>query len=393
MNHKPKVLIILNRLVVAGQANDTIPLAARLSAHFDVLFLYGKGRTGEEDAQEYIHQYATVKFRKLQYLKRSINPFMDVLAFFEILKIMLAYSPNVVHTHGAKSGALGRLAAFVTSRKKIIHTFHGHHFHGYYGKLISRLVITAEQFLAKLSTNIIAISANQYHDLAHKYQIASPKKITTIPIGLSEELLEESATNSHSINLRQQFNIPSAAICIGIIGRMVPIKQYHLFIEIAAQIITEKGFEHCYFLLVGDGELKTDLEHLKNTLNLQEEQKAKIIFTGWHNHRKQIYEALDMAVCTSKNEGTPFSLLEAQFMEKPVMAFDVGGVANAMIDCVTGVLIPPQDTATFVVELKKMIQNKSLRMEMGKQGATFVRNNFSKQTQLNAIVQLYLQQP
>ena len=125
----PRLIIILNRFVIGGQAVDTIPLAWHLSNDFDILILYGEKEKDEVEPQFLLEQYPGLRLKKIKTLQRSINPFYDVVAFFSVLRTIINFKANIVHTHGAKSGFIGRLAAFMAGVPVIIHTFHGHFFH------------------------------------------------------------------------------------------------------------------------------------------------------------------------------------------------------------------------------------------------------------------------
>lgn len=390
---QPKVLVILNRLVIGGQAFDTIPLLYHLQKDFDILVLYGCKENDETEATSVIEQFNTLNLKPLIHFKRSLNPARDLRAFLSIYRTIRSFKPQVVHTHGLKSGLLGRMAAKISKVPCVVHTYHGHHFHSYFNRFISWCVITAERQLAKISTWLVAISNTQKTELAVTYKIAPLQKISVIPLGIDEALFSNNPINARIV-FRQQYALQPQSIAIGIIGRIVPIKNYPLFVKVVAGLlaVTEKDVR---FFVIGDGHEKAQVQQLLTDNNIVWNEgssavnNANVIFTSWLPDISKALYGLDAVVLTSHNEGTPMSIIEAQFCGKPVVATNVGGVKDTFIDGESGFLAEANNSHAFIQKLLLLINDDELRHNMSVKAATFARENFSKAKEIDNFKALY----
>lgn len=390
---KPKVLVILNRLVIGGQALDTIPLLHHLQKNFDVMVLYGCREKDETEATFVIEQYNTLTLKPLVYFKRSFNPVRDLRAFFSIYDIIRSYKPIVVHTHGLKSGLFGRIAAHLLKMPCVIHTYHGHHFHSYFNSFISKCIVVAERQLGKMSSALVAISTTQKNELVNIYKIAPQQKIKIIPLGIDEALFTNNPVNARIV-FRQQYALQPQSIAIGIIGRIVPIKNYPLFVKVVAGLlaVTEKDVR---FFIIGDGHEKAQVQQLLTDNNIVWKEgssavnNANVIFTSWLPDISKALYGLDAVVLTSHNEGTPMSIIEAQFCGKPVVATNVGGVKDTFIDGESGFLAEANNSHAFIQKLLLLINDDELRHNMSVKAATFARENFSKAKEIDNFKALY----
>ncbi len=226
---KIKVLRILNRFNVGGPVYNATYLTKYLNSDlYETLLIGGKPEKHEQSA-DYILNDLEVPFRQLKFMRRAISPLFDLISLIQIVIIIYKYKPNIIHTHAAKSGLLGRLASlFYYKKVKVIHTYHGNVFEGYFSNFKNKILLFIERFLAKKSTKIIAISKLQSHDLIYKYKICEKEKIEIVPLGFDLYRFTEN-TNSKREKLRKEFNVKDKTILITIIGRIVPIKN-HLFL-------------------------------------------------------------------------------------------------------------------------------------------------------------------
>ena len=392
---KPKLLVLLNRLVIGGQALDTIPLLLHLQNEFDILVLYGCKEKDEEEAGFLFSKIKHISKKKLTHFKRSVNPLRDVVAFFSILQAINKFKPDIVHTHGLKSGLLGRTAAYLTHTKCIIHTYHGHHFHSYFGSFVSTAIVLMERLLARISTKIIAISPQQKQEFVTQYKIASPKKIQVIPLGIDERLFPPVDAAARQF-FRDKYCIGNDTVAIGIVGRIVPIKNFSMFIQVAVAIVAQKNKnKRVKFFVVGDGNdrvrVQKEIEELNlswcNADNLN--NHADIIFTSWVQDISGTLQGLDVVVLTSYNEGTPLSLIEAQFCGKPVVATNVGGVKDTFLDGESGFLVPPGNVDVFAEKLLLLVNDNNLGKKMGNTAVDFAVKNFSKAKEIDSFKYLY----
>jgi glycosyltransferase involved in cell wall biosynthesis len=390
---KPSLLIILNRLVLGGQSIDTLPLANSLKDEYNITIVYGEKEKDEEEVVEFIQSSDGVSFQKIPSLKRNVNPMNDIATIFALRKIMMKLKPAIVHTHGSKPGVSGRLAAWFARVPVVIHTFHGHLFHSYYNKFVSSSIIILERFLSGLTTKIIVLSHQQHKEICVRYKIAKPEKVKLIPLGVDEAAYNKNAAELRR-NFRCSYHLNEDCIAIGIIGRIVPVKNHHLFINVIVNLLHSEVKNRVKFFFVGDGYTRKELEeHLtKEGIawgNSKANTFAKVIFTSWITHVTDVLHGLDVVALTSFNEGTPLSLIEAQICQKPVVATDVGGVRDTFINNESGFLINDHDVTEFTDKLLLLIQNKELRKEMGEKGYYFVKENFSKQAEVDAFKKLY----
>jgi glycosyltransferase involved in cell wall biosynthesis len=390
---RKKLLIILNRLVVGGIATDVISTAYYLQNEFDILILYGMPARGEAEALFLKEKYPHLQLKQLKYFKRSVHPLNDWFACKEIYKEVLHFSPHVIHTHAAKAGLLGRLAGHKAKVPCIVHTFHGHLFHSYFHPLLSKALVYMERYLSRISSAIIAISHKQWEDLALRYKIANPSQIKLLPLGIDTNM--SAHLPASKISFREKYHIPATTVCIGIIARITPIKNFPLFAEVVRLILQKPLSVAVQFVVIGDGNYKKQVQHILTQKQITWSEQAAsslqgtVLFTSWVQNVYAALEGLDIVILTSHNEGTALSLAEAQLYGKPIVATNVGGVCDIVKDAETGFLIPPNNAKLFAEKLFLLIENENLRKAMGKKAATFAKQNFSKEKEVLALANLY----
>jgi glycosyltransferase involved in cell wall biosynthesis len=388
--NKPRLLIILNRLAVGGPAFNVISGASLLSNEFDILLLAGAPDADEQPADYLLDQYKGFQFQKINSLRRSVIPGTDWRAYHEIKKTIKQFQPQIVHTHGAKPGVLGRLAAHRLNVPVIVHTFHGHVFHSYFSGLVSNLIVRIEQWLAGFSSVIIAISNKLKEELSNKYHVASVNKIQLIRLGIDTTQFSDENENKRS-QFRRQFNLASDVVAVGIVGRLVPVKNHRLFIEVAAQVL--KSSNHSLkFFIVGDGPERTSLQAFIKSKQLSfthaglDDHNAPFIFTSWRKDMDAVYAGMDIIMLTSLNEGTPVSIMEAMAAGKPVLSTNVGGIAELITHKQTGFLTATKNELT--TGLSSLVEDQELR-ETFAVAAKKEAARFSKSAEMQALSSLY----
>lgn len=389
---KPRLLIILNRFVIGGQAVDTIPLAYYLQQHFEIRILFGEKEKDEIEPGFLLDKYKGLSLRKLKFLRRSINPIIDVIAFITLVVAIRKFRPDIVHTHGAKSGFLGRFAAFVLRVPVIIHTFHGHFFHSYFSKFISRFIALVERSIGLITTCTVALSETQKQELVSDFKIVPAGKVKIIPLGF--DIVEATDTLLQRETFRHKYQLLPSHIAVGIVGRIVQVKNHVMFLKVIKKI--QQSYAHipfCFFI-IGDGDLKTSLEQWlnQNNISFNEEgvnENNTVVFTSWITNVEEIMCGLDIVALTSFNEGTPLAIIESQFYNKPVVCTNVGGVKDTMIDKETGFLLNVDDVEEFALKLVSLAENEDLRRKMGKTGKEFVISHFNKLNEVTITKQFY----
>lgn len=392
IEHRPRLLIILNRFVIGGQAVDTIPLLWHLQSHFQIVILYGEKEKDEIEPLFLLEKYPGLQLKKIKNLRRSINPFNDFIAFIQVYSAIKNFGADIVHTHGAKSGFTGRIAAWLYGVPVIIHTFHGHFFHSYFSRNISKFIAGIERLVGKITTAAIALSDAQKKELSQVYKILPSHKIEVIPLGFAFD--RENNAQTLRQQYRQRYNIQPADVAVGIVGRIVPVKNHAFFVRVVKNILQTERAQKTVFLIVGDGDMRSQVENdlqkqqIKFTTD-QATHECRVIFTSWITDMYGIMNALDVIALTSLNEGTPLSVIEAQFFKKPVVSTNAGGVKDTMLDNVSGYITATNDEHSFTTKLQNLIDDNELRQQMGEAGFSFASVKFSKQNEIDAMRNFY----
>jgi glycosyltransferase involved in cell wall biosynthesis len=338
---------IIARLNIGGPAIHVALLTAKFNApDYDSLLVCGSIDSSEGDMSYYATERG-VQPRVIPELGRAINPLSDIRAIWRLYRLMRDYQPDIVHTHTAKAGFTGRIAAWLARTPVIVHTFHGHVFRGYFGAAKTRLFIMLEQLTARMSDAIITLTENLRRELADEYHITSKRRIIVLPLGL--DLTPFIETPRKKGDFRAAWSIPPDAPLIGIVGRLVPVKNHTLFLQAAGQI--REQLPAARFVIIGDGELRPDIERQTAEMGLSE----AVIFTGWQQDLAPAYSDMDALVISSLNEGTPVSIIEALAAGCPVVATEVGGLPDLLEGGKLGKLVPAEDGAALAAAILETV--------------------------------------
>jgi glycosyltransferase involved in cell wall biosynthesis len=375
-----RVARIITRLNVGGPAYQAILLNHRLpSLGYDSMLIYGSVSNGEETFDRLLNKYpGNTVF--LPSLRRNIGP-ADTIALIQLIKILKKFKPDLVHTHTAKAGMLGRVAGKLVGTKAMVHTYHGHVLEGYFNPLMEKMILHSEQTLARGTDKLITVSDRLKTDLSQRFRIAPAEKFQTIELGLPLERflhLPERGT------FRKLCNIDENAIVLGTLGRLVPIKNHHRMLNVFAGLISNFPDHNIHLLIGGTGPLQDDLK--KSAIKMQ--IANRVHFLGLVEDLPAFYADIDLAILTSDNEGTPVTLIEAMAAGKFVVAPDVGGIGD-VIDQSTGILVWPNTVEAYIKALATILQQTkrsiSDELRMG------IINRFSPDRLLKDIDTLYKQ--
>jgi glycosyltransferase involved in cell wall biosynthesis len=320
---KKRVLRIQSRICVGGPALNTINLSAHLNSEKYQTLLVGGALEPGEKSMEPLAESKGVAVHHIPEMGRSVSWRDDLRALRKLIKLMRLYRPDIVHTHTAKAGALGRIAAFLCRVPLRVHTFHGHVFHGYFSPFVNRLVIWTERFLCRLNHITVAISPKQKSDLTETFKVVPSKRCEIVRLGFELDRI----TGGTRGRFRASLGMDDSIRLVGILARLVPIKNHKLFFEAVSVWVKQHSQTHSdqvKFLVIGDGELRQELEQLAETLNIVD----WIVFTGWRRDVADIYADLDLNVLVSRNEGTPVTLIEGMACGVPLVSTDVGGIRD-----------------------------------------------------------------
>ena len=405
-----KVIRIIARLNVGGPAKHVAWLTAGLQdQEWETVLVAGSVPPGEED-MGYFAAALGVQPVLIKEMSREIS-FKDAVTIWKLYRLFKREQPDLVHTHTAKAGTVGRIAGLLyrwftpgtlIGRPRhclFIHTYHGHIFHGYYGQLKTRVFLLIEKLLARLITDkIVVVSQQQKTEINQTFGVGSADQLVVIPLGLDLSTFAEPEKRREIF--REELGVKPDQLLVGIVGRLTEVKNHELFLKAVAQFKRRRSAaeltEKARFVVIGDGSLRESLKQTTRNLGLVDD----IIFAGTRSDPENFYPALDVVALTSKNEGTPLTLIEAMANGVPVISSAVGGVVDLVgareVEseqqyqiCQRGITVRPQDAAAFALGLERLLQDPNLRKEMGRRGREFVAQNYSRDRLLDDMRTLY----
>jgi len=390
----PKVLRIINRLNLGGPTYNVAYLSKFLAPEFETMLVAGI-KEDDEESSEFIVEQMDLKPVFIPEMKREIDFRNDRTAYLKIKQIIKEFKPDIVHTHAAKAGTLGRLAASSMKVPIIIHTFHGHVFHSYFNPVKTAIFKNIERYLSSQSTRIIAISDIQKHELCDIHKVAPAGKTVVIPLGFDLNRFRDNQESNRAL-FRKQYQIDDETLVVSIIGRIVPVKNHEFFIR-AFKEVKSVFHNKLVAIIVGDGDDRYKMEQLALSLHLtistpeHPVSHPDLIFTSWIHNVEGVLAGSDVVAMTSRNEGTPVSLIEAQAAGKPIVTTDVGGIGNVVIPGETALLSNSADQKMFVSNLLRVLNDKGLRENMSLKGWPFVKTKFHYNRLVEDMRKLYNQ--
>jgi glycosyltransferase involved in cell wall biosynthesis len=336
-----RVTRIIARLNIGGPAIQAISLTRMLEGRGYQTRLVRGNESPTEGSMDYLAQELGVVPTRIASMRREPGP-RDLAALWRLVRLLRADSPQIVHTHAAKAGTLGRVAAIVafprrSTRPILVHTFHGHSLTGYFPDRVAGVFARIERSLARRTDALIAVSPEVREDLA-RLGVADADRIVVIPLGLDlERFLDDAERERRRAEMRAQWGVSPDDEVVTLVARLVPIKRVDRFLAVARLLARRRGTR---FVVTGDGELREQLARSPDALALGD----RLIWAGFVRDVPAVCFASDLVMLTSDNEGTPVSLIEAQAAAVPVVGTDVGGVRSTVLDGETGLLAAPTDT-------------------------------------------------
>lgn len=402
-----KIVRIIARLNVGGPARHVVWLTKELQDNeFKSVLLAGSIPAGEED-MSYFAAANLVEPFYIEEMSRELSA-KDVVSLWKVFRKIREEKPDIIHTHTAKAGTIGRVAGFfyrwLTPKTligkprpvKFVHTYHGHVFHSYYGNLKTKIFLFIEKTLARLATHkIIVISRQQFEEIHKQFGVGREKQFDIIPLGIDFEPFQNVKANRHI--LREEIGADENEVLVGLVGRLTEIKNISLLLEVAKlfEIGGNSSFSQLRFVIIGDGNQRQLLESEADGFKLEE----RVRFIGNRNDPDVFYAGLDIVALTSLNEGTPLSLIEAMANGKAVISTAVGGVVDLLGEirekrdgfdvCERGISVASGDATAFYKGLIYLAENAELRKILGENGLKFVSENYSKERLVKDITALY----
>ena len=391
-----KILRIIARLNVGGPARHVIWLTEALSRDgYDSVLVCGSVPENEESL-EWFAAEAGVKPVQVKEMSRELS-LSDFRSLFRIFRIILREKPDIIHTHTAKAGTLGRLGGLLyrlISRKpvKLVHTYHGHVFHGYYGPLKTSIFLFIERMLALFATDrIVAISQLQKDEISSRFRVGKSSQFSVISLGLDLDGLRSTLVKE---NLKSSLGFSEDTFLIGFLGRLTEIKNLNLLLR-SVKVLRSRTRSNVSLAILGDGHLRHELESESARLGID----SSVRFLGNVRNPAEIIRAVDCIALTSVNEGTPLSLLEAMAVGKAVVSTEVGGVPDILGKCVSqrgrvsirenGLGVASEDADALADAFEMLMDDPSLKEHLETNSAGFVDGNYSKERLIADMKELY----
>ncbi len=379
-----KVLRVIARLNIGGPALHVAYLTAGLADRgYDTTLVAGTLARGEESMAS-VAERRGVKVETLAELHREIAPWRDAWAIIRLARLIRRERPTILHTHTAKAGAVGRIAALLAGDARppiVVHTFHGHVLRGYFNPLTTLGFRTLERWLAWTTTALVAVSPEVRDDLV-RLHVAPPSKFTVVRLGI--ELDERVCSDDEARReTRRVFGIAPDAFVVGWVGRMTAVKRTEDVLR-TLRTLVGNGVD-AYLCLVGDGPDREDLERYGHELGVIK----RCLFFGYQQDVSRFYNAIDVLLLSSVNEGTPVSVIEALAAGRPVVATRVGGVPDVVRDGVDGFLVEAGDVTALADRLAELAADPERRARMGAEGRARVLERYAVDRLVDDVDRLY----
>jgi len=380
-----KVVRIIGRMCGSGPPRQVAFLHRRLRESLGTVLIAGSIEDGEQDMRYLLEDSKAVY--EVESMSRSIKAWSDLISLVRIIRILLHEKPDIVHTHTAKAGALGRVAALLAGVPIRVHTYHGHIFQGYFGATATRLIIATERMLNRFTTQVIAISPSQVEDLASRFRVARREQIAMVRTGF--DLASLASLEKDRRQARETLGLSENDRLVVWAGRLVPIKDIPLLLEV---IRSAQRLPRLKFLVIGEGQLWPVVEQASKTCD-------NLSVLRWQKDMKPFLAAADMVLLTSRNEGTPALLIEAMAAGKPFVSTAVGGVVDLAVPPLRELpngcrraqngFLTSSDAEGIVACLEALASSPELAAQMGAAGRSFALAHHDQERLADEVTDLY----
>lgn len=371
-----RVAHVATRLNLGGVTRHILNLYRYMPAdRIEMRIIAGSVTRGEAEWIDAIREAGVMPW-SIPELRRPIAPIDDLVAFYKLWRFFLRWKPDVVHTHMAKAGALGRIAALLAGVPVRVHSFHGHVFRGYFGRVGSGAARAAETLLGRFTTGVVTVTPGQHDEIVAELRIVAERRTRLIRYGC-----ETGGTVSVDVRdgWRRELGIASDAFVAVTVGRLTPIKNHALLLEALAKCALP-----VVAVIVGDGELRGELERRAKALGIAK----RTVFAGWIDDVTVAYQAADVLTLTSHNEGAPIAVMEAMGWGCPVVATRAGGVPD-LIDDTTGILVDLGDSNALAAALDALARDPERAKRMGAAARVRALTDFSVEREAGSILEYY----
>ncbi|HUF48536.1 MAG TPA: glycosyltransferase [Vicinamibacterales bacterium] len=375
---KTRVVRIIARMNVGGPAIHATLLTRDLDPdRYESHLVVGAEAPGEGNYLD-MHGWRLDRVHTVPALGREISPWRDARALGDLGRLLRQIQPHIVHTHTAKAGMLGRMAARRAGVPIVVHTFHGHVFDGYFSPLKTAAFVRIERMLARRTTRLVTVSEEVRRQILAR-GIGRADRFDVIRLGL--DLSSFVRSEERRGELRRELGLPGEAETVGIVARLVPIKAHEVFLDVAARLAAARP--RAVFIIAGDGERRSELDAAAHARGLDD----RVHFLGWRSDLDRIYADLDVVMLTSKNEGSPVALIEAMAAGRPVVATRAGGVEELVGEA--GLLADVGDAATLARHAATRLDDRARAGELGARARARVVPAYSHERLVADVDRLY----
>lgn len=378
IKRKIRICYVITRMDWGGAPDLVRMLCMGLPPErFEVTLVTGRTRSPSRKTREFFAAFKG-KVVVVPGLQREVGLFRDLGALLALHRVFRRGGFDIIHTHTAKAGFLGRTAAFFCGCRCIVHTPHGHNFYGYFGRLMTGLVIRMERCAAMYTRVIVALTGMERDDY-RRFRICPAAKVALIPTAIGPEFF--TAADTRRVKACKAWGADGRLV--GFVGRLEPVKGPEYFLAACREIAA--AFPEARFVITGEGSLREKLLTLACSYGLKE----RVVFTGWQEEVSEVISCLEVLVQPSLNEAVGLVLLEAQALGVPVVASRVGGIAEAVQDGRTAILVPPADSAAIARAVIGLLKDVRAAKEMGRCGQGWVRGRFTAGEMVRRHEELY----
>jgi glycosyltransferase involved in cell wall biosynthesis len=382
----PRIARIITRLNIGGPSIQASRLTTLLEPRgYHTQLVHGEPGRDEGDMSDLVAAHADVI--RLPSLRRPIAPFADLRTLVRLFRFFRSFRPHIVHTHMAKAGLLGRVAATgynltrgTAPRARLVHTYHGHVLEGYFSSFTSRTFVGLERMLSRVTDRLVAISPAIRRDLLDSFRIGRAAQYRVIPLGF--DLAAFAAIDDRARrDARMALGLAADAQVVTTVGRLTAIKQANLFLEIIRSVAQRNP--RVVGVIAGDGELREELQHSARDL------ADHVRWLGWRRDLTTVYGATDVFLLTSRNEGTPVALIEAMASGVAGVSTDVGGVKDVIDSPDAGITAPFGDVAALAAAVERLLSDPALRRAMGARARARVLDKYDINRLVDDVDALY----
>jgi glycosyltransferase involved in cell wall biosynthesis len=364
-----RVVHVLTRTNIGGPSVIVASLLAD-DRNADIVQSVVRGVPREDEGDYFAESPLLAHITTIDELGKRVRPWDDIRAFVSLVRFFRRTKPDVVHTHMAKAGFVGRLAAWCARVPIRVHTFHGHLLTGYFSANVTRLIVFAERALRLLTTHAVVVGHAVRRDLITSRIVSADHSTVINPgIGVLEPV--------DPMVARRALGLPAAGVIVMYVGRFAAIKRPDRFVALAHSMVADADV---HFVMVGDGPLLAETQAIAG---------PNVTFLGWQRDLATLISAADVVVMCSDNEGVPLFLLEAAMVGRPAVSTDVGSVRDVLEDGVTGLVVDNGDAMTLSNAVRRLAHDAHLRAQLGATARNRAQNSFTADVGVDAHAALY----